>query len=210
MTAERPNTGGPGSVTRWIPGLQRGDRRAIQALWEHYFEPMVRLAQARLRGAPCQDVAEDVAVEAFLSFCSDVQRPGHFPDLCSRENLLRLLLRFTVCKAFDFRAREERRHRIVRGESALGEAGFEVHAGREPPPEFQAQVASLLAKLPDDEPELREVALLRMEGRTNQEIAAVQDCGVSTVERKLSRIRGYWKADWAALHGEEYAEHDTP
>jgi hypothetical protein len=30
------------------------------------------------------------------------------------------------------------------------------------------------------------------------------------VERKVSRIRGYWKADWAALHGEEYAEHDTP
>jgi DNA-directed RNA polymerase specialized sigma24 family protein len=208
MTAERPNTNEAGSVTRWIPGLQDGDRRAVQALWGQYFEPMVRIAQARLRGASCQSGAEDVAVEAFLSFCSNVQRQGRFPDLSSRENLLRLLIRFTVCKAFDFRRREERRHAIVRGESALGEAGFEPHPGDEPPPEFQAQVASLLDKLPSDE--LREIALLRLEGLTNREIADELGRGLSTVELKLSRIRGYWKADWAALHGEQDAEHGAP
>jgi DNA-directed RNA polymerase specialized sigma24 family protein len=204
MPAPRLASEAAGSVTRWIPNLRQGDQHAVQVLWEHYFEPLVRLAEARLRGASCQSGAEDVAVDAFLSFCRDVQKEGRFPDLSSRDNLMRLLVRFTVCKAFDFRAREERRHRIVRGESALGEAGFEPHPGREPPAEFQAQVASLLAKLPDDE--LRAIALMRMEGLTNQEIAAIRSCGLATVERKLSRIRGYWKADWAELHGAEDAE----
>jgi hypothetical protein len=92
---------------------------------------MVRVAEARLRGAPCRaGSAEDIAVAAFLGFCADVQRPGQFPDLSNRDNLLRLLFRFTVCEAADFRAREIRRHKAVRGDSALGEAGFGPYAGR--------------------------------------------------------------------------------
>jgi DNA-directed RNA polymerase specialized sigma24 family protein len=194
-------------VTRWIPGLPQGDQQAIQVLWQHSFEPLVRLAEARLRGAPCRaGGAEDVAVEAFLGFCSDVQKEGRFPDLSSRDNLMRLLVRFTVCKAFDFRAREWRRAQAVRGDSALGAAGADGHAGDSPPPEFQVQVASLLARLPE---ELRELALMRMEGFTNQEIAAIRNCCRSTVELKMSRIRGYWKTDWASLHGGEDAEDQT-
>jgi len=39
-----------GSVTRWIPGLQRGvTSKPSQVLWEHYFEPLARIAKARLR-----------------------------------------------------------------------------------------------------------------------------------------------------------------
>ena len=200
MTAELSDSRQPGSITQWIPGLRHGDQRAIQVLWEHYFEPLARLAEARLRGCPgAAGNGEDVAVEAFLSFCADARRDGHFPDLSRRDNVMRLLVRFTVCKAFDFRVREVRRRRVVLGESVLGEAGFEPIAGREPPPEFQAQVASLLDKLDKD---LRPVAQLRMEGRSNQEIAAAIGRAVATVERRLSLIRGRWKADWDALRGE--------
>ncbi len=198
---ERPEPKEPGSVTRRIPDLRRGDQRAVQALWEYVFEPLARIAQARLRGAPCRvGDGEDVAVEAFLSFCRDVQKEDRFPDLSSRDNLMRLLVRFTVCKAFDFIDREGRRHNAVRGDSALGEVGFECHQGEEPPAEFQAQVADLLAKLPDEE--LRRIARLRMEGHSNAEIAAALDRGLSTVELKLARIRAYWKADWAELKGQ--------
>jgi DNA-directed RNA polymerase specialized sigma24 family protein len=198
----------PGSVTRWISGLQRGDQEAIQALWEHYFEPLARIAQARLRGAPCRaGDGEDIAVEAFLSFCSNAQTEGRFPELFNRDNLMRLLVRFTVCKAFDFCAREGRRHRAVRGESALGEAGFECLPGDEPPAGFQAQVADLLAKLPTED--LREIARLRMEGSANREIASARKCSVATIERKLAHIRGYWKADWADLRGREAEEGTT-
>jgi DNA-directed RNA polymerase specialized sigma24 family protein len=202
MSSNEPDSGREGSVTRIIPALQHGEEQAVQLLWERYFEPMLRVAEARLRGAPCRaGGAEDVAVAAFLRFCRDVQKQGRFPDLSSRDNLLRLLFRFTVCEAADFRKRETRRHEKVRGDSALGKAGFEPHAGREPPPEGQAQLASLLAKLPEDELQLRSIALLRLEGFSNDEIAAARKLSRATVERRFDMIRGYLKADWEALQG---------
>jgi DNA-directed RNA polymerase specialized sigma24 family protein len=182
-----------------------GDRAAIQALWQRYHEPLLRVAEARLRGAPCRaGDGEDVTVDAFLRFCADIQKEGRFPNLSNRDHLLRLMARFTAFEALDFRARAVRRHRAVRGDSALGEAGFELHAGQEPPPEFQAQVASLLdklSKLTELDDQLPRVAQMRLEGCTNQEIAAVLDCSVATVERRVSLIRRHWQADWEALHG---------
>jgi ECF sigma factor len=44
--------GGQQSVTRWIRSLEAGDRSAAGKLWSRYFEDLVRLARARLRGAP--------------------------------------------------------------------------------------------------------------------------------------------------------------
>jgi DNA-directed RNA polymerase specialized sigma24 family protein len=203
MAQDRPSAEDVGSVTRWLSGLKRGDRQATQALWERYFEPMVRVAERRLRGTPCRvDSAQDVAVDAFLSFCRNAQREGHFPDLHGRDNLVRLLVRFTSFKAYDVYAREVRRRRIVRGESALGEAGFEPHAGRERPPEFETQLAGLLAKLPE-ELKLREIAVMRMEGWSNNEIAAECELSRATVERRLRVIRGRLKADWDVLRGNE-------
>jgi DNA-directed RNA polymerase specialized sigma24 family protein len=185
-----------------IPALQRGEQQAVQVLWERYFGPMVRLAEARLRGAPCRAGGpEDVAVEAFLRFCADVRKQGRFPNLSSRDNLLRLLLHFTFCEAGDFRKRETRRHQAVRGGSALGELGFEAHAGREPAPEGQARLAILLAKLPEDELQLRSVALLRLEGLSNDEIGAACKISRATVERRFAMIRGHLQADWDALQG---------
>jgi DNA-directed RNA polymerase specialized sigma24 family protein len=193
-----------------IPALQRGEQQAVHVLWERYFEPMVRVAEARLRGAPCRAAgAEDVAVEAFLRFCADVRRQGRFPNLSSRDNLLRLLLHFTFCEAGDFRKRETRRHRAVRGDSALGELGFEPHAGREPAPEGQARLASLLAKLPEEKLRLRSLALLRLEGLSNDEIAAACKISRATVERRFAMIRGHLQADWEALQGNNAADAPT-
>jgi DNA-directed RNA polymerase specialized sigma24 family protein len=186
-----------------IPALQRGEQQAVQVLWEHYFEPMVRVAEARLRGAPCRGGgAEDIAVDAFLRFCADVQKQGRFPDLSNRDNLLRLLFRFTVCEAGDFCKREIPRHNVLRGESALGEAGFGPYPGREPAPEGQAQLASLLAKLPEEK-KLRSIALLRLEGMSTDEIVAACKLSRATVERRFVMIRGHLKADWEALQGND-------
>ena len=43
------------------------------------------------------------------------------------------------------------------------------------------------------DPGLRQIALWKLEGYTNPEIAAKLDCTVRTVERKLERIRAYWE-----------------
>jgi DNA-directed RNA polymerase specialized sigma24 family protein len=70
-------------------------------------------------------------------------------------------------------------------------------AGREPTPEFAAEVAEeferLLHRLGDAEP--RSITLWKMEGKTNAEIAARLDSALATVERRLQVIRRLWEQD---------------
>jgi DNA-directed RNA polymerase specialized sigma24 family protein len=58
------------------------------------------------------------------------------------------------------------------------------------------QCRLLLARLATDE--LRTIAVWKMEGYTNDEIAARLDCAPSTVERKLQRIRMRWLEEAAS------------
>ena len=73
-------------------------------------------------------------------------------------------------------------------------ADLEQIIGAEASPEFAAQMAEdfqvLLHKLPDED--LRQLALLKLEGWTNAEIATKLECVTRTVERKLSLIRQIW------------------
>jgi DNA-directed RNA polymerase specialized sigma24 family protein len=184
----------PGSVSRLIPELRRGDREAIGRLWERYFDSMLRVARGRLRGWPAlQNAAHDVAIEAFLSFCARIAQDGQFPNLDNRTGLIRLLTHFTICKALDFRKWPPNRREQPAGEILDG------FPGREPLPEFQAEVTAVLDKLRDED--LRKIALLRMEGLTHEEIATRCDCGVATVYRRLAVIRGRLKSDWENLMG---------
>ena len=200
-------TGPDGSVTRWLDDLKGGEGAdAVPPLWERYFEQLVRLARARLRAAPRGPAdEEDVALSAFDSFCRGAAA-GRFPRLDDRGDLWRLLVTITVRKATDYVRGESRQRRgggRVVGEAALDAAAPEAGRwldqviGREPTPEFAAQVADecrrLLEGLPDDE--LRTIALLRMEGYSNEQIAERLGCGLRSVERKLDRIRKRWTAE---------------
>jgi DNA-directed RNA polymerase specialized sigma24 family protein len=194
-----------GSVSHWLGRLQAGDHAAAQQLWQRYFRRLVGLARHKLRDAP-RRVAdeEDVALSAFDSFCRGAEQ-GRFPQLSDRDDLWRLLFALTARKACD-QVRDQRRHKrgggAVRGESALlgpagsagEEAGLEQVLGREPTPEFAAQVAEecqrLLDRLGDDE--LRAVALAKMEGDTTAQIAAKFGRSPRSVERKLQLIRSLW------------------
>ncbi len=194
-----------GSVTRWIAALKSGDHAAAQKLWEGYFQRMVALARKKLKNARRRGAdEEDVAVSAFASFCRGAAQ-GRFPQLRDRHNLWGLLLVITKRKAFDLLERERRKKRgggAVRGESALialsksGSAprGMEQILGREPSPDVVAdvteQVRWLLGKLTD--PQLRSIAVWKMEGYTSREIAAKLGCVTGTVERKLRLIRSTW------------------
>ena len=66
-----------------------------------------------------------------------------------------------------------------------------------PDPELVAMVADechvLLERLRDET--LRQIALLRMEGYSNDQIASRIGCGVRTVERKLDLIRKAWERE---------------
>jgi DNA-directed RNA polymerase specialized sigma24 family protein len=190
------------SVTHWIESLKAGDAAAAAALWRRYFEALVRLARARLGGAP-RAVAdeEDAALAAFDSLCRGAAA-GRYPRLEDRDDLWRLLVVITERKALD-QARRQRRlkrggRRIVGSpESAFGDdpdGGLVSVVAGGPTPEFAAPAADecrrLLGRLRDDR--LRRVALLRMEGYTNEEIAEQLGCGVRSVARKVELIRRAW------------------
>ena len=177
------NADDTGSVTIWVDALRAGDPEAARQLWQRYFQSLVRLArsrlQARARGAADE---EDVALSAFDSFYEGMTR-GRFPDLADRDDLWRVLVIIAARKASDQNRRELRQKRgggRVRREADLAagpEPEGEVLAqivGPEPSPEFAAMVADecarRLRRLPDES--LRQVALLKMEGYLNEEIAA--------------------------------------
>ena len=69
--------------------------------------------------------------------------------------------------------------------------------GTEPTPEFAEQVSQemsrLLAVLGDDS--LRQIALAKLEGYQNAEIAEKTGVQTRTIERKLHLIRELWSAD---------------
>ena len=89
----------------------------------------------------------------------------------------------------------------VVGESALNlrprseGAGIEQVVGAEPTPELAAQVVEevqrLLGMLRTEE--VRTIALLKLEGYTNAEIAERLGCAVATVERRLNLSRSTWR-----------------
>ncbi|WP_020465868.1 ECF-type sigma factor [Singulisphaera acidiphila] len=201
-----------GSVTHWIGDLKAGDVAAAQPLWERYFARLVQLARAKLRATrrpPGIEDEEDAALSAFNSFCAGAAK-GHFPLLSDRDDLWRLLVVITArkaCAQVQRRTRQKRGGGRVLDEAALpgagglakdeAAAGFDFVAGPEPTPEFAAMFAEeyerLLNALDDDS--LRQVALDRMEGYTNDEIAERLGCARRTVARRLDLIRKIWSEE---------------
>jgi DNA-directed RNA polymerase specialized sigma24 family protein len=193
-----------GSVTRWVGGLKLGDPEATRQLWDRYFADLVRLARARLRGAR-SGVAdeEDAALSAFDSFCRGAEH-GRFPRLDDRQDLWRVLVTITARKAADL-VRLERRLKRGGGEvvteadlavAALEAGGLVQAPAKDPGPELALMMAEecrrLFDLLPDES--LRQVAALKLDGHTDQEIAERLNCGLSTVERRLRTIRTVWSA----------------
>ena len=208
-----------GTVTRLIQNLKDGESQAAQRLWELYFRRMVGMAREKLRGMPKRMAdEEDVALSAFHSFCQGAEG-GRFTQLIDRENLWPLLVSITAHKAIDLISYHNRQKRggtgtassessVVEKVSNVGSQSgqdkprsgpatieFEAIISKEPTPEFAAQIAdefqSLLSRLDDET--LQAVALWKLEGFTNEEIAEKLDCVPRTVERKLQLIRTLWQ-----------------
>jgi DNA-directed RNA polymerase specialized sigma24 family protein len=199
---------GQGSVSNWLDLLQAGDAAAAQPLWERYFQRLVRLARRKLQGAG-RRVAdeEDVALSAFDSFCRNAS-DGRFPQLGDRDDLWRLLVLLTARKASHLRrdqGRQKRGGNVPQAEPMAspdevarpGAVPLEEIVGREPNPQFAAEVAEecrrLLAALGDAD--LEAVALWKMEGYENAEIAAKLGCAPRTIERRLQLIRKHWEKE---------------
>jgi DNA-directed RNA polymerase specialized sigma24 family protein len=177
-----------GSVSNMLGGLKAGGNVDVLAreLWGRYFDRLVRLARARLAATPRgPSDEEDVALCVFDSFVRGAVG-GRFPLVADREDLWKLLVTITARKVSNLRRHEGQLKRgggrvvtgaeLVRGEPGGGDPLARV-AASEPTPEFAAafidELRSRFGELRDES--LRVTALLRMEGHSNEEIAAALD-----------------------------------
>jgi DNA-directed RNA polymerase specialized sigma24 family protein len=195
-----------GDITHWLRLLQAGEREAVQKLWEGYFRRLVMLARKKLGELPRRAADEDdVALSAFDSFCRGAEA-GRFPQLEDRDDLWRVLVTITARKATDLIAHEGRDKRDWRrlqeqlaGDSDSGGPLLRMLFSQEPDPAFAVEVADevehLLSRLPNDE--LRQIALGKLEGYTNEEIAQRIELAPATVERRLRLIRKHWASEVA-------------
>lgn len=190
------------TVTLWIGHLKAGDPLAAERLWQRYFERIVALARFKLGTTPRKAAdEEDVALSVFDSFCRGAA-DGKFPQLIDRDSLWPLLVVLTVRKACDFVNHERREKRgggRVRGEAEIDVPGsvpfrLDTLLSEEPTPEFAAmmneQCSRLLDCLDDD---LRRIALGKLQGYSNHELADELNCGLRTIERRLDLIRRIWE-----------------
>ena len=192
------------SITAWLEGLQAGEERAGQELFEQYFEQLVRLARKKLDGSARREAdEEDVALSAFKSFFLGVEH-GRYPRLRDRGDLWRLLVTITEHKAIDQIRRQKSQKRgggNVRGESIFLRGDDENQDGlaqiAAPDAEFAEQLTAQCRRLLEmlEEDDLRQVALLKMEGLETEEIAQKINRTVRTVQRRLKLIQDIWSEE---------------
>jgi DNA-directed RNA polymerase specialized sigma24 family protein len=146
---------------------------------------------------------EDIALSVMDSFFDAAQK-NRFPDLADRDDLWRLLIRMTARKVVDLKRHETRQRRG--GGRVHNESSWPLSAGDEPQqmlaqvvgvtptPEFAVMVAEeyrlRLEQL--DDPQLQAIAIAKMQGYENREIAQQQNCSTRTIERRLELIRRKW------------------
>lgn len=189
------------SITNWLTAYRAGDQAAANELWNRYYKRLVHVARLGLRTPSCgtRD-EEDIALSAFNDLFSGIEA-GRFPDLADRHGLWHLLVHITGCKIISARRRERSKKRSVpdlglaRDREPDGST-LDKLIGYEPTAEFCAQAAESLAVLLESLPEgqLRQIAVYKMEGYSSQEVAQRLGCSLTTVERKLRRIRHEWSS----------------
>jgi DNA-directed RNA polymerase specialized sigma24 family protein len=187
-----------GSITQAFQQMRAGDALAARELFERFFPRLVGLARKTLAGRPQRVAdADDAAQSAFASFCKRAGG-GQFGDLLQRDELWNLLGTITVRKSLQQSRREGAAKRgggQLLGEDALRDpAGqpirLEELAAEMPAQDFDFACEELMGQLDD---ELRQIALLRLLGYRNREIADQLDCTERKVERKLHLVRLKWE-----------------
>lgn len=175
------------AVSHWVTLLKKGQVEAAQPLWEQYYSRLVEYARRRV-GTPEAD-HEIVAASAFNSFFIATMK-GRFPQLTDRNDLWKLLIFITGQKVVNHRRRDNAKRR-GNGLKANDGDMLQQAVSREPTPVFAAMVAEEFQRLLDrlENRSLQKIAVWKMEGLTNEEIAKQLDCAVRTVTNKLDLIR---------------------
>jgi DNA-directed RNA polymerase specialized sigma24 family protein len=181
-----------------------GEEAASPNVRDNPFCAPITSAHALLLQARCHTGgdAEDVTLSAFASFVRAVQQQ-RFPQLDDRDDLWRVLLMVTSRKAWKHIRREHARRRgegqvvplsalQAEGDSAPGTPPV---PGNEPDPADAAALAEAYERMMTalEKEDLRQAARWRLEGYSNEDIAARLGRSVGTAERKLRTIRAIWE-----------------
>lgn len=179
-----------GSVTVWVKQLPAGDLAAQEAIFRRYQEPLVAYAAFRLKQLGVRATeADDIAQEVFMGlFRRTVD--GKMPDLIDRDDLWLKLRR--ICGD---RVKDARRKRTLNTESALGD-GVDVSVvglARVAEQHFDDCVLTLehgllQHYLRQRSPDLPEIASLRMQGYSIDQIAEKLQLPPRTVDRRVQWI----------------------
>ena len=184
-----------GSVTQFFHQMCAGNQDALGVLWKRFFPRLLGLARKSLAFRPDRFPDAEGAVQtAFVSLWKGAEA-GKFLAL-DRDDLWNLLAMITV-----------RRVRLrLAGDMALRRGGGEILNGADlrdddfqledalaqlPTQELDAECEAMLMQLDEEQ---RTIAVTRLMGYTNGEIAELLNCPERTVERKLQRIRGLWQS----------------
>jgi RNA polymerase sigma factor (sigma-70 family) len=188
-------------VTVWLNEIVSQPERATEQLWEAYYSQLVVHARKKLRNARKREFdEEDVASSAFQDFFEGAKKQ-RYPNLKDREGLIKLLLDITSKKAnqqIRNALAQKRGGGEVRGESVFAKSTEESSGkldGVVPTEAFGELFAEeLLQKLDSlKDSNLRLIAIRKVEGYTNQEIADELGCAERTVIRKIGVIRSHWQ-----------------
>ena len=194
------------SVVELLGDIRSGDRQirddAARELWSYYLPSLLALARRcldeRIRRRADE---EDVLQSMFRSFYRRQEKGAY--DIADRDELWRVLAMITVSKARNVANRHRMRKRDYRRERRNDPAAdasahwLEKLVSREPTADDAAilneELETRLQQL--SSVELREIALRKLEGCTNKEIADERDCTVRNIERKVQRIRAEWESN---------------
>jgi DNA-directed RNA polymerase specialized sigma24 family protein len=196
-----------GEISGCIRRLGKGDSDAEQVIWQQYFSKLVQYARRKLADTPRRAFdEEDVALSAMKSFYQGMEA-GRFQSLNDRNELWKLLVTITARKVVAQQRGARRKKRgsgRQRGESVFAggisdddeNMGIAQVLGEEPTPELAAMVVEDTKRLLDclENETLRRVAIMKLEGYTNDEAARELGCVRRTIERKLQLIRNKWCA----------------
>jgi RNA polymerase sigma-70 factor (ECF subfamily) len=169
------------------------DARSTRELYDRFAERLLALARRRLSPRLASRVdPEDIVQSVFRTFFGRLKDGRLHVD--DPEDVCKLLMRITVHKTLrqvSFHTAAKRNPSLETGHGEQAQQQLVALLAREPTPEavvvFEDQLEHFLKEL---RPEERQIIELRMQGYTNEEIAARLGIYDRKIRRVMERLRG--------------------
>ena len=174
------------SKDSFLDRINNKDRGAFHELFEKYYRPLVMFA---LRYVDCQEDAEDVVQDLFVAIW---EREEKFLSEKSLYVFLYNSVRNTCLNLLKHKKVKERYvDYILTHEKEIEEEGYNV---------LEEELYDSLFKAVDElPPRCREIFLLHLDGKTNEEIARALNITILTVKTQKKKALHYLKGRLGAV-----------